>query len=100
MRDLVGYGPNPPSFVWPKKAKIAINFIINYEEGAELSLINGDVEAEINGSDFPFSIKPRRQRNYSIESFMNTAAVSEYGVSLGFLISIRFLLLFSLQVMH
>lgn len=69
MRDLIGYGPNPPSIEWPNQAKIAINFVINYEEGAELSPVNGDATAETDGSDFPFSKKPPGQRNYSIESF-------------------------------
>jgi peptidoglycan/xylan/chitin deacetylase (PgdA/CDA1 family) len=77
MRDLIGYGPNPPSFEWPNKAKVAINFVINYEEGAELSPVNGDAEAELYGCDFPFSEKPSQQRNMSIESFY------EYGSRVG-----------------
>ncbi len=77
MRDLIGYGPNSPSIEWPNHAKIAVNFVINYEEGAELSPVNGDAEAENSGSDFPFSKKPPGQRNYSIESFY------EYGSRVG-----------------
>jgi len=77
MRDLMGYGPKPPSIEWPNQAKVAINFVINYEEGAELSPVNGDAVAETYGSDFPFNIKPPGQRNYSIESFY------EYGSRVG-----------------
>ncbi|MEP2653422.1 MAG: allantoinase, partial [Paraglaciecola sp.] len=34
-RDLIGYGQNPPHPKWPKKAKIAVQFVLNYEEGGE-----------------------------------------------------------------
>lgn len=77
MRNLIGYGPEPPLIEWPNHAKIALNFIVNYEEGAELSPINGDAEAESLGSDFPFIRKPPGQRNYSLESFY------EYGARVG-----------------
>ena len=77
MRDLIGYGPTPPHIEWPKHSKLAINFVINYEEGAELTPVNGDDEAEINGSDFPFSKKDPGERNYSMESFY------EYGSRVG-----------------
>nr|WP_241480520.1 polysaccharide deacetylase family protein [Legionella norrlandica] len=76
-RDFAGYGPNEPEFTWPNKAKIAINFVINYEEGAELCPLNGDMKAEVYGSDFPFSPKGSGERNYSIESFY------EYGSRVG-----------------
>ena len=37
-RDFVGYGPEPPDFDWPGGARIAINLVVNYEEGCEYSL--------------------------------------------------------------
>ena len=37
-RDFVGYGPEPPDFDWPGGARIAINLVVNYEEGGEYSL--------------------------------------------------------------
>lgn len=40
-RDLTGYGSEQINLTWPNKAKIAINFVINYEEGAELTPLNG-----------------------------------------------------------
>lgn len=41
-RDLVGYGASPPAANWPGGAKVAVQFVINYEEGAENSVLNGD----------------------------------------------------------
>ena len=41
-RDLIGYGPTPPDARWPNGARIAVNFVVNYEEGAENSVLNGD----------------------------------------------------------
>jgi putative urate catabolism protein len=41
-RDLVGYGAQPPQAMWPGGAKVAVQFVINYEEGAENSVLNGD----------------------------------------------------------
>ncbi|WP_421847701.1 allantoinase PuuE [Novosphingobium sp.] len=45
-RDLVGYGAKPPEARWPGGAKIAVQFVINYEEGAENSVLNGDKGSE------------------------------------------------------
>jgi putative urate catabolism protein len=45
-RDLVGYGATPPDPQWPKGARVAVQFVINYEEGAENSVLNGDERSE------------------------------------------------------
>lgn len=45
-RDLVGYGATPPDPQWPGGANIAVQFVINYEEGAENSVLNGDQGSE------------------------------------------------------
>lgn len=45
-RDLVGYGATPPDARWPGGARIAVQFVINYEEGAENSVLNGDKGSE------------------------------------------------------
>ncbi len=45
-RDLVGYGQTPPDPRWPGGARIAVQFVINYEEGAENSVLNGDAGSE------------------------------------------------------
>ena len=45
-RDLVGYGAHPPDPKWPGGARVAVQFVINYEEGAENSVLNGDAGSE------------------------------------------------------
>jgi peptidoglycan/xylan/chitin deacetylase (PgdA/CDA1 family) len=45
-RDVVGYGPNPPKVEWPGGARVALNFVINYEEGGERCLLHGDTHSE------------------------------------------------------
>jgi len=50
-RDLVGYGANPPDPRWPGGARVAVQFVINYEEGAENSVLNGDAGSEAFLSD-------------------------------------------------
>lgn len=47
MRDLMGYGNRPPGIVWPNGARVAVSFVLNFEEGAEFSIADGD---EINES--------------------------------------------------
>jgi len=68
MRNLIGYGKAGTNITWPNRAKVAINFVINYEEGAELSPVNGDPAAETYGGEFPLAPKPRGMRNLSMES--------------------------------
>ncbi|MFM9937671.1 MAG: allantoinase PuuE [Novosphingobium sp.] len=46
VRDLVGYGKTPPAAQWPGGARVAVQFVINYEEGAENSVLNGDKGSE------------------------------------------------------
>src|SRR4051812_26919135 len=45
-RDLIGYGAIPPHAAWPGGAKIAVQFVINYEEGGENSVLHGDLGSE------------------------------------------------------
>ncbi|MDG2533041.1 allantoinase PuuE [Sphingomonas sp. HITSZ_GF] len=51
MRDLIGYGATPPAAQWPGSARVAVQFVINYEEGAENSVLNGDKASEAFLSD-------------------------------------------------
>ncbi|MBY8976028.1 polysaccharide deacetylase family protein [Rhodobacteraceae bacterium NNCM2] len=69
-RDLIGYGAAPPRAPWPNGARIAVNFCINYEEGAERSILNGDDGSEDRLSDV---IVERRMgaRDLNIESSYN-----------------------------
>ena len=48
-RDLIGYGPNPPAVEWPNDARIAVSFVLNYEEGSENSILDGDPHGETVG---------------------------------------------------
>ena len=41
-RDLVGYDRNPPHAQWPGEARIAVQFVLNYEEGGENCILHGD----------------------------------------------------------
>jgi len=45
-RDLIGYGANPPNPNWPNQARIAVNFVLNFEEGSEPSVPDGDPASE------------------------------------------------------
>lgn len=77
MRDMIGYGKNGANNTWPNHAKVAINFVINYEEGAELSPINGDLQAETYGGEFTLAAKAESERSLSMES------IFEYGSRAG-----------------
>jgi hypothetical protein len=45
-RDMIGYGAEPPHAQWPGEARLALQFVINYEEGAENAIFHGDPAAE------------------------------------------------------
>jgi allantoinase len=45
-RDLAGYGRNPPHALWPGNARVAVQFVLNYEEGGENSVLHGDAGSE------------------------------------------------------
>ena len=45
-RDLLGYGPEPPDPKWPNQAKVAVQFVLNYEEGGENCVLYGDPYSE------------------------------------------------------
>ena len=74
-RDLIGYGPNPPAIKWPNGARIAISLVVNYEEGSEYSLLDGDAAGETMG-EAPSPV-PIGQRDLANESFF------EYGSRVG-----------------
>ena len=74
-RDLVGYGRNVPRIDWPQGARIAVSMVVNYEEGAEYSLLDGDSHHETNG-EVPSPVPPN-ERDLNNESFF------EYGSRVG-----------------
>ena len=47
IRNFIGYGNNPPQFTWEKNSKLAIQFVLNYEEGGENTVLNDDEHSEI-----------------------------------------------------
>ena len=75
-RDLVGYGPQPPHPRWPGGARIALQFVLNYEEGSEASVLHGDPASEIFLSEI-VGAQPFAARHMSMESLY------EYGSRAG-----------------
>ena len=75
-RDLVGYGRNPPHAQWPGQARVAVQFVLNYEEGGENATLHGDAGSEqflsemFNPPSFP-------ERHLSMEG------IYEYGSRVG-----------------
>lgn len=45
-RNLIGYANTPPHVIWPNGAKVALNLVLNYEEGGENCVLHGDDESE------------------------------------------------------
>jgi len=77
IRDFIGYANSPPKVSWPNSAKLAISFVLNYEEGAEKNILDGDDSAENLFTDIPdIQVKPGK-RHYSSESMF------EYGSRTG-----------------
>lgn len=77
-RDLVGYGRNPPDPNWPDGARIAVQFVINYEEGGENCILHGDEASEAFLSEIIGAHPLMGERNMNMES------IYEYGSRAGF----------------
>ncbi|WP_115572101.1 allantoinase PuuE [Xanthomonas campestris] len=77
-RDLVGYGATPPPAQWPGGARIAVQFVINYEEGAENCVLNGDAGSEAFLSEMVGAPSHPGARAMAMESLY------EYGSRAGF----------------
>src|SRR5476649_602430 len=75
-RDLVGYGPKPPNAHWPGGARVALQFVLNYEEGGENSVLHGDAGSEQFLSEMA-SPPSYADRHLSMES------IYEYGSRAG-----------------
>lgn len=67
-RDLIGYGPNPPQADWPGGARIAVQFVLNYEEGGENSVLHGDPASETFLSEIVGALPVHGMRHISMES--------------------------------
>lgn len=76
-RDLIGYGDTPPNPNWPSNAKIAVQFVLNYEEGGENCVLHGDDTSEVFLSEI-IGAQAYKDRHLSMESMY------EYGSRVGF----------------
>ena len=77
-RDLIGYGAKPPHANWPGGARIAVQFVINYEEGGENCILHGDAASEAFLSEIVGAQAWPGQRHMNMES------IYEYGARAGF----------------
>lgn len=77
-RDLRGYGATPPNANWPGDARIAVQFVLNFEEGGENCLLHGDAASEAFLSDIPGAQPWVGQRHWNMES------IYDYGARAGF----------------
>jgi putative urate catabolism protein len=77
-RDLVGYGRHSPDPRWPGGARVAVQFVVNYEEGGERSILHGDATSEAFLSDVLGAQPWPGQRHMNVESMY------EYGSRAGF----------------
>jgi len=76
-RDLIGYGGKPPKVRWPGSARVALQFVLNYEEGGENSILHGDKASEAFLSEIVGAAPLEGQRQMSMES------IYEYGSRVG-----------------
>ena len=74
---MIGYGKNLPRVVWPNNSRLALQFVLNYEEGSENCVLHGDKHSETFLSEI-IGANPIRGRNINMESFY------EYGSRRGF----------------
>ena len=77
-RDMTGYGPNPPDAQWPDGARIAVQIVLNYEEGGENNVLHGDAASEAFLSEIVGAAAWPGQRHWNMES------IYEYGARAGF----------------
>ncbi|KAA9010460.1 allantoinase PuuE [Histidinibacterium aquaticum] len=77
-RDMLGHGPDRPDPKWPNGAKVAVQIVLNYEEGGENSLLHGDGASEAFLSDIAGAQPWPGQRHWNMES------IYEYGARAGF----------------
>lgn len=77
-RNMIGYGRELPDPQWPGNARIAVQFVVNYEEGGESCILDGDPASEAHLSEIVSAVPWPNQRNLNIESLY------EYGSRTGF----------------
>ena len=77
-RDMRGYGANPPDPEWPGGARVAVQFVVNYEEGGENCILHGDAASEAFLSEIVGAAPWPGKRHWNMES------IYEYGARAGF----------------
>ena len=77
-RDMIGYGATPPDPKWPGGARIAVQIVLNYEEGGENNILHGDAASEAFLSEIVGAAQWPGQRHWNMES------IYEYGARAGF----------------
>ncbi|NRB01866.1 MAG: polysaccharide deacetylase family protein, partial [Rhodobacteraceae bacterium] len=77
-RDFRGYGATPPDAAWPDNARIAVSFVVNYEEGGENNILHGDAASEAFLSEIVGAAPWPGQRHWNMES------IYDYGARAGF----------------
>ena len=77
-RDMIGYGRNPPHPHWPGDARVALQIVVNYEEGGENAVLHGDAASETFLSEIIGAAAFEGRRHMSMES------IYEYGSRAGF----------------
>ena len=77
-RNMIGYGAHPPLAQWPGGAKVAVQFVVNYEEGGENAILHGDAASEAFLSDIAGAAPWPGMRHWNMES------IYEYGARAGF----------------
>jgi putative urate catabolism protein len=77
-RDMIGYGRNPPDAKWPGEARVAVQFVVNYEEGGENNILHGDAASEAFLSEIVGAQPWPGMRHANMES------IYEYGSRAGF----------------
>ncbi|TDG32129.1 allantoinase PuuE [Paracraurococcus ruber] len=75
-RDFLGYGPTPPDPRWPGGARLALSFVLNYEEGGEHTVLNGDPHSEIYLHEVPGGTPRQGERDLSTETQFDYGARS------------------------
>ena len=78
-RDLIGYGGNPPDPKWPGGARLAVNFVMNYEEGSEPSMQDGEGFSEAGLTEAQASTTASRAATSPPRACSSTAAASASG---------------------
>ncbi|MDR7222170.1 allantoinase PuuE [Aminobacter aminovorans] len=78
VRDMRGYGANPPHPQWPGNANVCVQFVVNYEEGGENNILHGDAASEAFLSEVVGAAQWPGKRHWNMES------IYEYGARAGF----------------